>query len=342
MITETINKVVAYENLTRAEARGVMNAIMSGEATDAQIASFLTAMRMKGETVDEITAFASVMREKAETVSIGETCVIDTCGTGGDAAGTFNISTTAAFVAAGAGARVAKHGNRSVSSRCGSADVLEALGVAINIDAPAICEIVNKAGIGFLFAPALHTAMKYVMPARKQMGIRTVFNILGPLTNPAGASAQVVGVYDPELTETLAHVLGNLGAAHVLVVHGAGGLDELSTLGESRISEMKDGRVTTYTINPKDMALPVATITDIKGGDAVENARILEAVLDGESGPRRDIVRLNAAAALVAADLAEDLPSGLKMATASIDSGAARDKLDQLVTLSGKYAEAGN
>lgn len=342
MITKAINKAVAGEDLTHAEARAVMNIIMSGEATDAQIASFLTAMRMKGETVDEITAFASVMREKAETVSIGETCVIDTCGTGGDATGTFNISTTAAFVAAGAGARVAKHGNRSVSSRCGSADVLEALGVAINLNAPAISGIIKEAGIGFLFAPALHTAMKYVMPARKQTGIRTVFNILGPLTNPAGASAQLVGVYAPELTEKLAVVLGNLGAAHVLVVYGEGGLDEISNLGRTQVSEMKNNAVSTYIIKPEDFGISTTTVDNLKGGDAAENARLLRTILDGESGPKRDIVLLNAAAALIAADLTPDFPAGLEMAATSIDSGAARDKLDQLVTLSRKYAEAGN
>ena len=342
MITKAINKAVAGEDLTYAEARAVMNTIMSGEATDAQIASFLTAMRMKGETVDEITAFASVMREKAETVSIGETCVIDTCGTGGDATGTFNISTTAAFVAAGAGARVAKHGNRSVSSRCGSADVLEALGVAINLNAPAISVIIKEAGIGFLFAPALHTAMKYVMPARKQTGIRTVFNILGPLTNPAGVLAQLVGVYAPELTEKLAVVLGNLGAAHVLVVYGAGGLDEISTLGRTQVSEMKNNAVSTYIIKPEDFGISTTTVDNLKGGDAAKNARLLRTILDGESGPKRDIVLLNAAAALIAADMAHDFPAGLEMAATSIDSGAARDKLDQLVTLSGKYSEAGN
>ncbi len=342
MITDAISKAVAREDLTGPEAGAAMNSIMSGAATDAQIAALLTALRMKGETVDEITAFAAVMREKAEPVRVNHKHVIDTCGTGGDGAGTFNISTTAAFVAAGAGARVAKHGNRSVSSRCGSADVLEALGVAIDIDAEAIGGVIDEAGIGFLFAPVLHTAMKFVMPARKQTGIRTVFNILGPLTNPAGASAQVVGVYSPELTETLARVLGNLGAAHVLVVHGAGGLDELSTLGKSRISDMKDNVLTTYTVHPADLGLPVAEVADLQGGDAIKNARILKAILEGESGPRRDIVVLNAAAALVAADLAADLQAGMLMAVKSIDSGAARDKLARLAAVSRKYAKEEN
>lgn len=342
MMPKAISKTVARGDLSSDEARAVMNGIMNGEATDAQIAALLTALRMKGETVDEITAFAAVMREKADTVKTGEGVVVDTCGTGGDSTGTFNISTTAAFVAAGAGARVAKHGNRSVSSRCGSADVLEELGVVIDLDADAIGRVIGEAGIGFLFAPVLHTAMKYVMPARKQTGIRTVFNILGPLTNPAGASAQVVGVYSPDLTETLARVLGNLGATHVLVVHGAGGMDEISTLGKTQVSEMKNGAVSTYVIKPEDFNIKLAMVSDIKGGDAADNARLLNAVLSGEEGPRRDIVLLNAAAALVAADLAADLAAGLEMAAVSIDTGAASEKLNTLIDVSKKYAKAGN
>jgi anthranilate phosphoribosyltransferase len=338
VITDAINKAVSRIDLSGAEARTTMTRIMNGEATDAQIAALLTAMRMKGETVEEITAFASVMREKADPVRLSSRRIVDTCGTGGDAAGTFNISTTAAFVAAGAGALVAKHGNRSVSSRCGSADVLEELGVAINLEATATAKVIDEVGIGFLFAPVLHTAMKHVMPARKQTGIRTVFNILGPLTNPAGASAQVVGVYDSSLTETLALVLGNLGAAHVFVVHGAGGLDELSTLGRTQVSEMKNGVVATYVVKPEDFGLARADISDLQGGDAALNAKYLVAVLEGETGPRRDIVLLNAAAALVAADLAPDLATGIAMAADSIDSGAARAKLACLVAASQKYA----
>lgn len=264
MITEAISKTVSGEDLSGAEAKEVMNGIMSGQATDAQIAALLTSLRMKGETVEEITAFASVMREKAEPVKLSDGSIIDTCGTGGDASGTFNISTTAAFVAAGAGARVGKHGNRCVSSKCGSADVLEALGVVIDLDAGTTAKVIEEAGIGFLFAPVLHSAMKYVMPTRKQTGIRTVFNILGPLTNPAGASAQVLGVYSPALTETMALVLGNLGTTHALVVHGAGGLDELSTLGSSQVSELKNGSVSTYIVRPEDLGLPLADISDIR------------------------------------------------------------------------------
>ncbi|MFA5866522.1 MAG: anthranilate phosphoribosyltransferase [Actinomycetota bacterium] len=342
MITKAIGKTVSGVDLSGAEAREVMDVIMSGAATDAQIAALLTALRMKGETVEEITAFASVMREKAEPVKLSDGSIVDTCGTGGDETGTFNISTTAAFVAAGAGARVGKHGNRSVSSKCGSADVLEALGVVIDLDAQATSKVIEEAGIGFLFAPILHTAMKYVMPARKQTGIRTVFNILGPLTNPAGASAQVLGVYSPALTETMALVLGNLGATHALVVHGAGGLDELSTLGSSQVSELKNGSVSTYIVRPEDLGLPRADISDLQGGEAAANAKYLTAVLDGEKGPRRDIVIMNASAALVAADLATDLRSGLQLAATSIDSGAARAKLARLVAVSRQYAEEGN
>lgn len=341
MLPTAINKTVSHGDLSGEEARAVMNGIMSGDATDAQIAALLTALRMKGETVEEITAFATVMREKASSVKTGGG-VVDTCGTGGDATGTFNISTTAAFVAAGAGARVAKHGNRSVSSRCGSADVLEELGVVIDLDADAIGHVISEAGICFMFAPVLHTAMKYVMPTRKQTGIRTVFNILGPLTNPAGASAQVVGVFSPDLTETLARVLGNLGARHVLVVHGAGGLDEISTLGRTQVSEMRNGAVSTYVIKPEDFDIKIARDSDIKGGDAPENARLMKAVLGGEKGPRRDIVAINAAAALVAADLASDLNTGLEMAAASIDDGAAGEKLERLIDVSRKYGKGGN
>lgn len=342
MFARAINKAAGREDLTGEEARAVMNGIMSGEATDAQIAALLTALRMKGETVDEITAFAAVMREKADPVNVAKGVVVDTCGTGGDKTGTFNISTTAAFVAAGAGARVAKHGNRSVSSRCGSADVLEELGVVLDLDAVTTGEIINEIGIGFLFAPRLHAAMKYVMPARKQMGLRTVFNILGPLTNPAGASAQVVGVYDPDLTETLAAVLGNLGSKHVLVVNGAGGLDELSTLGKTKISEMIDGAVSNYEVSPEQLGLPTATLDEIRGADAAANAGFVMAVLNGQSGPRRDIVTLNAAAALVAADLAANLKAGLEMANAAIDDGSARMKLDDLIGATRKRTEAGN
>jgi anthranilate phosphoribosyltransferase len=257
--------------------------------------------------------------------------VVDTCGTGGDGAGTFNISTVAAFVVAGAGMAVAKHGNRSVSSNCGSADVLEALGVNLELPPEAIAACIDEIGIGFLYAPRLHPAMKHAIGPRREMGVRTVFNVLGPLTNPAGAQVQVLGVYDGALTEMMAQVLGSLGSRAAFVVHGADGLDEFSTTGPNRFARLEDDQVHTFTSDPLDLGLPRATLSDLKGGDAKENAVIARAVLDGEPGPRRDVVLLNAAAALAAGGLAADLAEGLSVAAQSIDSGAARDRLDGLV-----------
>ena len=341
-ITEAIKKSVDRSNLTVEEAEAVLEQIMTGRASDAQIAALLTALRMKGETADELTGFARVMRRKAAAVrprsmvaaSMGGTereALIDTCGTGGDVSGSFNVSTATAFVVAGCGVKVAKHGNRSVSSRCGSADVVEALGVKIDLPADRIARSIDEVGIGFLHAPLLHEAMKYVAPARKQMGIRTVFNLLGPLTNPAGANAQVIGVYAAHLTELLAEVLGALGTRRALVVHGADGLDEISITGESKITEMREGRIETYTIRPEDYGIPRASLKDIQGGDAEQNAQIILEVLQGKPGPRRDIVLMNAAAALVASSKVEGFAEGIAAATESIASGKAMAKLQRLI-----------
>jgi anthranilate phosphoribosyltransferase len=342
LIAEAIKKAVDRSDLTVEEAESVLEQIMTGEATDAQIAALLTALRMKGETADELTGFARVMRRKAAPVrprsmvnaAMGGTereALIDTCGTGGDVSGSFNVSTAAAFVVAGCGVRVAKHGNRSVSSRCGSADVVEALGVKIELSPDRISSSIDEVGIGFLHAPLLHEAMKYVAPARKQMGIRTVFNMLGPLTNPAGANAQVIGVYAGHLTELLAEVLGALGTRRALVVHGADGLDEISVTSESKITELREGGITTYAVRPEDFGLTRASLKEIQGGDAEENARIILEVLQGTPGPRRDIVLMNAAAALVASSKVESFQEGIAAATESIESGKARAKLQSLI-----------
>jgi anthranilate phosphoribosyltransferase len=342
LIAEAIKKAVDRDDLTVEEAESVLEQIMTGQATDAQIAALLTALRMKGETVDELTGFARVMRRKAAPVrprsmvnaAMGGTereALIDTCGTGGDVSGSFNVSTAAAFVVAGCGVRVAKHGNRSVSSRCGSADVVEALGVKIELSPDRISSSIDEVGIGFLHAPLLHEAMKYVAPARKQMGIRTVFNMLGPLTNPAGANAQVIGVYAGHLTELLAEVLGALGTRRALVVHGADGLDEISVTSESKITELREGSITTYAVRPEDFGLPRASLKEIQGGDAEENARIILEVLQDTPGPRRDIVLMNAAAALVASSKVEGFQEGIVAATESIASGKAMAKLQSLI-----------
>jgi anthranilate phosphoribosyltransferase len=350
IITEAVRALVDRRDLTRLEAAAAMDAIMSGAATNVQIAAFLTALRMKGETVEELIGFAQVMREKVarvptraeETAALTGTdreMLIDTCGTGGDASGTFNVSTATAFVVAGAGLKVAKHGNRSMSglsgaSLCGSADVVETLGVKLELTPEQVGRCVAEVGIGFLYAPLLHTAMKHVMAARREVGIRTVFNLLGPLTNPAGANAQVIGVAAASLTEALARVLAELGTYRAFVVHGADGLDEISNTGESRVSEVREGVVRTYAVRPEDFGMPRASIKDLQGGDRVQNAEIIRAVLDGAAGPRRDIVLMNAAAALVAGGRARDLKEGAGVAAQSVDSRAARGKLDALVALS--------
>lgn len=351
IITEAIRALVDRRDLTRIEAAAAMEAIMSGAATNAQIAAFLTALRMKGETVPELIGFAQVMRQKAVRVrpkqddlaaltGTGREMLIDTCGTGGDATGTFNVSTATAFVVAGAGLRVAKHGNRSVSSLCGSADVVETLGISLELTPEHVARCIDEVGIGFLYAPLLHTAMKHVMAARREMGVRTVFNMLGPLTNPASANAQLIGVYSPALTEPLARVLAELGTVRAYVVHGADNLDELSNTGESRASEVREGVVRTFTLRPEDFGLPRASIADLQGGDRQQNADIIRAILASEPGPKRDIVVMNAAAALVAGGKARDLKDGVEVAARSIDTGAARGTLDALVELSKRLAAA--
>ncbi len=352
IIAEALRALVERRDLSRIEAAAAMEAIMSGGASDAQIAAFLTAMRMKGETVEELIGFAQVMRQKAvrvrtrgnEVESLTGTdreMLIDTCGTGGDASGSFNVSTATAFVVAGAGVKVAKHGNRSSTALCGSADVVEALGISLALTPPQVGRCIDEVGIGFMYAPLLHTAMKHVMPARREIGVRTVFNLLGPLTNPAGANAQVIGVAAPALTEILARVLAALGTVRAFVVHGADGLDEISNTGESRLSEVREGAVRTFALQPEDFGMPRATIGDLRGGDREQNARIIRALLDGEPGPRRDIVLMNAAAALVAGGKAPDFKDAVAHAARSIDGGAARDRLQALIALSQKLAQAG-
>ena len=336
MIKEVISKVIAGEDLAGDEAYNVMNEIMEGQATDAQIAAFVIALRLKGETVDEITGFTRVMREKATRINHKAENVVDTCGTGGDGTHTFNISTAAAIISAAAGATVAKHGNRSVSSSCGSADVLKELGVNIEIEKEKVEECIDAVGIGFLFAPLLHKAMKYAIGPRREIGIRTVFNILGPLTNPAGAKAQLLGVYDEALTETMAAVLGNLGSTHVFVVHGRDGLDEISITSPTKVSELKDGAISNYTIEPEDFDLPMADLESIKGGDPAANAKIVKDVLSGVPGPRRDIAVLNAAAVLTAADIAGGIAEGIKTAQEAINSGKAAEKLQALIEFTQK------
>ncbi len=337
MLAEALGKIVAGEDLTRAEAEGAMEQILAGRAGDSQIAGLLTALRMKGETVDELVGFATAMRRHAQPIFTDSNrppreMLVDTCGTGGDARGTFNISTCAAFVVAGADVRVAKHGNRSISSRCGSADVLEALGVNLELPPGRVGEAIGTVGIGFLFAPAVHSAMQYVMKARRELKVRTVFNLLGPLTNPAGASAQVLGVYDAGVMELTAHALAKLGVVRAFVVHGADGLDEISLSGETHVAEVHDGNVRSYSVVPEDFGLRRAPLEALAGSDAKQNAQIIRRVLKGELGPQREVVQANAAAALVAAGRAKDWLEGVRLAAQSIDSGAARAKLDSLVS----------
>lgn len=331
MIRDAIRSAVEGRDLTQAEAVAAMTEIMEGEATPAQVASFITAMRMKGETVEEIAGFVKVMRQKAVRITPRSKDFIDTCGTGGDRLETFNISTTAAFVAAGAGVKVAKHGNRAASSQCGSADVLEALGANLSLDAGQIAACIDTVGIGFMFAPMMHPAMKHAVGPRKEIGIRTVFNILGPMTNPAGAKRQVIGVFSPDLTEPMAQVLMSLGTERAMVFHGIDGLDELSTIGPSRVSEISGGEVRTYTMTPESAGLPAARAEDLRAGvgGVLDNVRAMLSVLDGEKGPKRDIVLLNAAAALMVAGRCGTLAEGIEAAAKSIDSGAAMSALEQ-------------
>lgn len=341
MITEALAKVVENLDLTEDEAAEVMADIMEGKASDAQIGGLLTGLRMKGETESEVSGFARTMRAKAAQVRPVAQPLVDTCGTGGDMTDTFNISTTAAFVVAGAGASIAKHGNRSVSSKSGSADVLEALGVVIDLAPEQVARCIDEVGIGFLFALRMHQAMKYAAGPRREMGIRTVFNILGPLTNPAGAGHQLVGVFSDELVEFVAGVLARLGTKHAIVVHGEPGLDEMSTIGDTYVAEARDGVVGAYRLSPDEFDLAPTTAADIVGGGPEENAAITRAVLSGERGPARDIVLFNAAAALVAADVASDVAQGLVAASDSVDSGAALGKLEALAKLSRELAAQG-
>jgi anthranilate phosphoribosyltransferase len=334
VIKEAIETVVNGRSLTFEEAAAVMEEIMSDEATPAQFAAFITALRIKGETVDEIAGLASVMQANATPVQVTSP-VVDTCGTGGDGCCSFNISTTAAFIVAGAGLKVAKHGNRAMSSHCGSADVLEMLGVRIELGAEAVAQCLEKVGIGFMFAPVFHPAMKYATAPRREIGIRTVFNILGPLTNPARAKFQVIGVPSKELGEKIAFVLHRLGTEHSLVVHGIDGMDEISISRKSLVWDVNQHRVLPpYEVSPDDFGFMKASITQIKGGTARQNAKILRGILSGEVGARRNIVIMNAAAALVAGNQASDLKEGASIAEKTLDSGQALAKLDELIKLS--------
>jgi anthranilate phosphoribosyltransferase len=349
MITDVLHRIVVHrQSLTRDDARTVMTEVLTGLCTDAQIAALLVALHMKGETVEEIVGFAEAIRAAAtplalhgnsvlDTSGTGRDALVDTCGTGGDTSGTFNISTATALVAAGAGVRVAKHGNRSVTSKCGSADVMEVLGVNIHLPPARIAACLEEVGIAFLFAPALHSAMKYVQPARRELRLRTVFNLLGPLTNPAHATSQVVGVYSADLVEKLAEALSMLGLRRALVVHGSDGLDEITITGPTRVGEVRDGRVHTYEITPEECGLQRATLDAISGGDAALNASLIRDVLSGKKSARRDVVVLNAAAALVAAGRAEHLRDAAPIAESAIDSGAAAAKLQALVAFSSHH-----
>ncbi|MCU1306698.1 MAG: anthranilate phosphoribosyltransferase [Acidobacteriaceae bacterium] len=345
-ITEALHKIANHRmSMSREEARAVMDEVLHGKATDAQIAALLVSLHMKGETVEEIVGFAEAIRDAAAPFSTAQTlengaldvsgterdALVDTCGTGGDTSGTFNISTATALTVAGAGIRVAKHGNRSVTSKCGSADVIEALGVNITLPLPRMSECLNEVGIAFLFAPAMHSAMKYVQPARRELRLRTVFNLLGPLTNPAHASAQVVGVYAASLVEKLAQALKLLGLRRALVVHGKDGLDEITITGPTMVGEVRDGWVKTYEITPEEFGLKRDTLESISGGDVTANAEIIREILGGAKSARRDVVLLNASAALVAAGKADSIGAAIPLAVQSIDSGAAKTKLDALV-----------
>jgi anthranilate phosphoribosyltransferase len=350
MILDALHRIANYrQSLSRAEAHAVMTEVLTGQCSDAQIAALLVALHMKGETVEEIVGFAEAIRAAASPLELPYDSVdpvidasgtgrdalcrelIDTCGTGGDASGTFNISTATAFVVAGAGVRVAKHGNRSISSKCGSADVMEALGVNINLSPAQIAECLDQVGIAFLFAPAMHSAMKRVQTARRELRLRTIFNLLGPLTNPARATCQVVGVYSADLVEKLAEALSMLGLRRAFVVHGSDGLDEITITGPTRVAEVRDGQVHSYEVTPEEFGLRRATLEDISGGDASQNADLIREILSGKKSARRNVVLLNAAAALVAAGRADHLRDALPLAANAIDSGAALAKLKALI-----------
>lgn len=333
MIREAIATAVEGKNLTAEQARGAMDEIMSGAATSAQIGGYITALRMKGESIDEITASAQVMRQKAPPVET-QGDVLDIVGTGGDRSFSFNVSTVSSFVAAAAGVQVAKHGNRSVSSKCGAADVLEALGVKLDLTPEQAARVLREAGVCFLFAQTFHSSMKYAGPTRRELGIRTIFNILGPLANPAHNSLQLLGVYDAALCQPLAQVLANLGVRRAMVVYGLDGLDEVSLCGQTQVSELIDGRVSNYLLNPGDFGLEPCTMDDLRGGDAAQNAQIAKDILAGQKGPRRDMVLVNSAAALYIAGKVLSLRDGVRLAAGLIDSGKAADRLATLVRVS--------
>lgn len=337
MIQKEIESVIQGNHLTEEEMINCMTKIMSGNVTEAQIASFLTALKLKGESIPEIVGGAKVMREKAEVVELQNYYTVDTCGTGGDKLGTFNISTAVAIIAAAADIPIVKHGNRSVSSKCGSADVLEALGIKIDLTPEQVESCVKTINIGFFFAPSFHKAMRFVGKTRKELGFRTIFNILGPLANPANAKAQVLGVFDKALTEPMAEVLKNLGVERALVVHGYDGLDELSTTTETKVTELKDGVIHTYTIHPEDFGFEIATIDDIKGGTAEDNAQIIKELFNGQKGYKRDILLLNAAAALYVGKKVENLQDGIELAKELIDSGKAKAKLEEFVEVTNGF-----
>ena len=337
MIREAISAAAAGESLAMNDAIEVMREVMEGEATPAQLGAYLTALALKGETPEEIAGFATVMREKSLRVDPGG-AAIDTCGTGGDRKGTFNISTAAAFVVAGAGLTVAKHGNRAASGDCGSADVLEALGVRIELPPEAVERCLREIGIGFMFAPAYHPAMRYAAPVRREIGIRTVFNVLGPMTNPAGVSCQLIGVGYPEVGEKMAEALRLFGAHHAIIVHSDDGMDEISLGSDTAGWEVLDGEIRPYLVRPRELGLPHATPDDLRGGDPATNAATMRRILSGESGPVSDAVVLNSGAALVAGDRAATLAEGIELATASISDGRAMDKLDAMIALTQELA----
>src|SRR5579863_3274346 len=355
MILDALHRIANHgQSLARAEAREVMSEVLAGSCSDAQIAALLVALRMKGESVEEIVGFAEAIRAAATPLPIslaenstsaldlsgtGRDALVDTCGTGGDASGTFNISTASAFVTAGAGVRVAKHGNRSLTSKCGSADVMEALGITIQLSPQRAAQCLREIGICFLYAPDLHSSMKQVQRVRRELRLRTMFNLLGPLTNPAHASGQVVGVYALDMVEKLAEALSMLGLHRALVVHGLDGLDEITITGPTRVAEARDGIVGTYEVEPEEFGMKRATLADISGGDATENAAIVREVLSGKKSPRRDVVLLNSAAALVAAGRVDHLADGIPLATHSIDSGAAAAELTALARFTSQHRQ---
>lgn len=339
MLKEYLHQVISGQHLTCQQAGEAMDIIMSGQASEAQIGSFLTALKLKGETSSEIAGFAQTMRHHAEPVACKQNRLIDTCGTGGDSKGTFNVSTTVAFVLAGAGLAVAKHGNRSVSSSCGSADVLAALGVNVELAPETAAAAIDEIDVGFLFAPTFHKAMRYAAKPRKELGFRTVFNILGPLSNPAKANYQLIGVYDQNLTEKVAGALLGLGVERAMVVHSDDGMDEISTAATTQVTEVRNGQIYSYRINPRDYGLANAVTSDYRGGTIQDNAGIVLKILQGEPGPKRDIVLLNAAAALYVAGLAGNIPQGLLLAAESIDSGKAFSKLVALKHFSNRLKE---